>query len=449
MNSEFDVVVLGGGPGGNIAAITAGQLGAKTTLVEKEHLGGVCLNRGCIPTKFFLESAALFKEIKSAQNFGINVSPAQIDLVVLQEKKNKIVQRLRDGVETMVKNNKVELLFGQGTAIDPQTVEVSLGEERHTLKTKKIILATGSQPSIPQVFKIADANIITSDDALELKEIPENIVIVGGGAVGVEFASIFHNFGAKVTIIEMLPRLLPEADKEIGLTLEQLFKRQGIKVIAGQKVEKIDRKEGKLNVSVTDGNSFIAEKILLAASRTPNTASFKSLNLKPNGNFVEVDEQMRTSIENVFAVGDILGKYQLASTASVEGITAAETACGKIAKINYQIIPFCVFSIPQAAWVGLTEEQALKKYASIKIKKFLFRALGKAHVIDKIDGFFKIVADENDKILGVHILGHLAAELIAEAAVAIKAGFTTQQLAAIIHAHPTLYEGLMETASLF
>jgi dihydrolipoamide dehydrogenase len=428
--NKYDIIILGGGPGGYSAAIRAAQLGKKVALIEKDKVGGTCLNRGCIPTKSILASIELFSRIKRAHDFGINVEKFTINMEKVVERKNRIVHRLVKGVEYLLKQNKVELIKDEGTLKEPG--KISLSAQSSQLTAQKIILATGSGPMDIPGFPVDGKKIINSNHILDLKEVPKTMEILGCGVIGLQFARIFSDLGTQVLLCEALPSVLPMIDEEVSSSLMKLVRKKQIEVNLNVKLSKPSGKE------VT----------FVAAGRKVNTEGLEKSGIKMiKGKFAEVSEKMETNLPGVYAVGDITGINMLAHVAYAQGKIAAEVACGKNSKIDYDVVPMCIFTDPEVASVGLTEAQAKEKGVEVKVGKFPFGALGKARAIGEEEGFVKLIADaKTDKVLGVHIIGPQATVLIAEAAMALKLGAKAKDIANLIHAHPTLPEAVQEAA---
>ena len=461
MANAYDVVVIGAGTGGYVAAIRASQLGLKVAVVEKQKaLGGTCLIWGCIPTKALLEHAHALKVIQSAKEWGVTLpagTPA-IDLGAVQARKDKIVTGLTKGIEFLFKKNKIDWIKGTARIPKPGTVEVVEGEKQ-TLQAKEILIATGSQPrSIPGI-EIDHRQIITSDEAIHLKAVPKSMIILGSGAVGVEFASIYRRFGSEVTIIELLPRLVPVEDEAVSAELEKSFKKQGIKSLTGTKVTRAaaGAKGVDVEAQTADGKTqkLSAEILLVATGRGPVTAGLgvEELGLQMERGYIKVDAQYRTSVPGVSAIGDVItlgtGPHpQLAHVSSAEGIIAAERMAGRATHaINYDHVPGCTYCDPEIGSVGLTEAEAKKRGYDVRVGTFPFGVLGRAKMAAEGEGFVKIVADKRyDEVLGVHMIGPRSTELVAEAVLALRLECTVEELINTIHAHPTFSEAVAEAA---
>ncbi len=453
----YDVIIIGSGPGGYVAGIRAGQLGLKTALVEKDdRFGGTCLLRGCIPTKALLFNAKLYQQFLNSKEFGIGYKDLTLDLKVVQQRKNKIVLKNAKGVEFLLRKNKVETHRGFGVLEAPTAIRVRAGAgEEKVLEAKHIILATGSEPKVFPNIKVDGQRIITNNEALELETVPRSMVVIGGGAVGVEFASIYARFGSKVTLVEMLPQILPFEDQESAAELERSFKKQGITVMTKTTLQKLDLKKDSVAGTVkssVDGKTGIidSEKVLIAVGRSPNTSGIglEKLGIKTERGFVLINDMMQTSVPSVYAIGDIVPKQQLAHLASFEAHVAVEHIAGHHPRpINYDFCPNCTYCDPEVASVGLTEQKAVERGHKVKIGKFPFTALGKAAILGETEGFVKIVSDAKfGEILGVHIIGPHATDIIAEACAALNLEATAEDIAKTIHAHPTIAEAMGEAA---
>lgn len=451
---NFQVIVIGSGPGGYVAAIRAGIDGLKTALIEKDpFLGGTCLHRGCIPTKALLHTAEVYDEMKSAAELGITVGNLKLDIQRVHKRKSAIVDKLSKGIQYLMKKRKVEVFTGVGSFADANTIKITGDKGEETIQGEKIVIATGSTPMNLPHMQTDGRSIINSDHILELKEIPKTLAVVGSGAVGIEFASIFASFGSEVHLIELLPQLLPLEDEECAQQLDRSFKARGIKNYIGTEVTDVESKSGGAVLTLTkDGKSSTldVEKVLVAVGRWPVTDGLgqEAIGVEMDGRYIKVDEYMRTSIPNVYAIGDVVKTPQLAHVASAEGILAVDHIAGKhVDPINYDTVPGCTYSQPEVASAGLTERAAKERGYDVKVGKFPFSAIGKAMILGQTDGFVKIVSDSRyDEVLGVHIVGPRATELIAEASLGLKLETTVEEIARTIHAHPTLSEAMMEAA---
>lgn len=447
---NFDVIVIGAGPGGYVAAIKAGQKGLKTAIVEKEYFGGTCLNIGCIPTKTLIAGAEVYHKTVHAEDFGIKISgKVTPDWNRMLERKGAVVEKLKNGIGALLKSAGVEVFNGVGSFIDKKTVSVKNGGKTTAeLIGKNIIIATGSESLVPGFIPESE-RVMTSTELLSIKEIPKSLLVLGGGVIGCEFACLFAELGSKVTVVEMLPSILPNVDKEVSRTLTQQMKKSGVEILTGAPMENI--KAGKNSVSgKVAGKELKADYLLVSIGRKPVT---DSLNIAAAGiktdekGWIPVDGQCKTNVPGIYAIGDIGGKIWLAHLASAMGVAAIENITGKRNEFNYDLVPGCIFTSPEIGTIGLTEEQCKEKGIEYNVGKFPFAALGKAIAIDETVGFVKIIADaETDQVLGVHIVGPHATDLISEAVPAMNLEITAKELGKAIHAHPTLGEAMMEAA---
>lgn len=453
MNNQHTVLVIGGGPGGYVAAIRAAQLGGHVTLVEKDQLGGTCLNVGCIPTKSLLHAAEYVNEIQAAEECGVHLELKGIDWPAVMAKKDNIVNTLVGGVSGLLAKNGVRVIKGRAVFTGRKEVTVHTQDGTRVLQAEKIILASGSVPAVPPIPGLSESKYaITSSEALCLEELPERMLILGGGVIGVELACAFRAFGCSVTVIEALPRLVPAMDGEIGLALAQSLEAQGIDLHLNSKVIQVRDLEAEVCVTVESGGAqqeYRAQKLLVAVGRRAYTSDLEleRAGIQTDRGKVEVNEFLETNMPGVFAIGDCLGKVMLAHAASAQGECAAENAMGQKKVYTPQCCPACLYTFPEAAGVGLTEESAKEKNLSFHVGKFPLKANGRALITNGGTGFIKILAgDELDEILGVHIFGPSATEMIGEAALAIEMEATTEELIETIHAHPTVSEALREAA---
>ena len=444
--ADYDLVVIGGGPGGYVAALRGAQLGAHVALVEEKRVGGVCLNEGCIPTKALARSVELLLDIERAQEFGILVSEPALDFAKMMARKEMVVERLVSGVEALLQARQVELFQGRGRLLASNKVSVG-GEE---LSTRSIIIATGAEPGKPPVPGLDLEGVLTSSEILELGEAPPDLVIVGGGVIGMEFASIFNALGTKVTVIEMLPSLLPSVDEELSRRYLNLVRREGIEVHLNSPLRGVQQKRTGLLVEYgvdEKVKSVEADYVLIATGRLPYTEGLGLAELgvpSGKGRAIVVDDYLQTTVPGIYAVGDVTGGWMLAHVASRQGEIAAENALGNKRGIDYRAVPHCVFTLPEMAGVGLTEQEV----KGIPYKKSIFRfgASGRALTMGETMGLVKMLCDEEGEVLGLHIMGPHATDLIAEGALAIQVGATASDLVATIHAHPTLPEAVREAA---
>jgi dihydrolipoamide dehydrogenase len=458
MQKQYDIAVLGGGPGGYVAAIRAARLGFETVVIDKSNLGGICLNWGCIPTKSLLKNAELFDQIKNhGDDFGIKVSGLDFDFSRIIKRSRDISDRISKNVEMLVKKNKVDRIRGFGKLISKKEIELSdeEGKQINSIKADKIIIATGARPRSISAIPVDRKNIITSTEAMILKELPKELIVIGAGAIGVEFAYFYSMLGTKVTIIEMMQNILPVEDAEVSLALEKIFKKKGINILTGATVEKAKVKENKVSLTLDvkgEKKELSAEKVLNAIGVVGNVEGIglENVGIELEKNHIKVNkETYETNIPGIFAIGDVIGPPWLAHVASAEGIHSVERMKGIInPPIDYENIPGCTYCQPQVASVGLTESKAKEKGHKIKVGKFPFMASGKAFAIGEREGFVKIIFDEKyGEILGGHIIGSEATEMIAEIALARSLEATGEALIKTVHAHPTLSEAIMEAAA--
>jgi len=447
--NTFDVVVLGAGPGGYVAAIRAAQRGAKVALVEREFLGGTCLNWGCIPSKTLIASAELLHLMQHANEFGLAADNVRMNWQALLERRNAVVNKLRQGIAMLLKAHGVTVVEGFGTLVSRREIKVTRGDSSSSITAKNIIIATGSECARPSFFPFDDTRVHDSRSFFDrVTSVPASIIIVGGGVIGCEFASMLTAFGVKVTIVELLDRLLPIEDVEISKALTKHFEKSGIVVKTGVKVENVAVQNNAVTCDV-DGQKLSADMMLVAVGRANNVPNIglEQVGVKIEKNTVVVDERMQSSVPGIYAIGDITGKAQLAHVASSQAHVAADNATGARAHMDYRLIPNCIFTMPEIGTVGLNAAAAAQAGYTVKIGSFPYAALGKALAIGQPDGFYRIIADEKtDEILGVQIFGAHATDLIAEAVLAMRLECTSEELAKTIHAHPTLAEGLMEAA---
>ncbi len=454
--TQFDVTVIGAGPGGYVAAIRAAQLGLKTAIIEKDkELGGTCLLRGCIPTKELLHSAEVVETVRKAEEFGIAAGSLKFNFDAVQKRKDKVVRKLAKGVEYLMNKNQITVFKGTGRFEGKGKLAVTdaLGKTRN-VKTRNVIIATGSAPRLLPKLDIQAPRIVTSDELLELTQVPRSLIVLGAGAVGVEFASVFSRFGSQVTVIELLPRLVPLEDEEVSAELQKAFRKRGIKTMTNTRVESARAGKDEVEITYKDGDGkegrLSAETLLVAVGRRPYTdgLGLENTRVELERGYIKVDEYMRTAEPNVYAIGDVVPTPWLAHVASKEGILAVEHIAGRNPRpINYNHVPNCTYCDPEIGSVGLSEARARENGYEVKVGKFPFSALGKAMILGQTEGFVKVVADARyDEVLGVHIIGPHATDLLAEACVALGLEATAEELGRIMHAHPTLSEAIMEAA---
>lgn len=460
MTAPKHIAILGAGPGGYVAAIRAAQLGARVTVIENQALGGVCLNWGCIPSKALLAVVELGDKVKKAADYGLTIDgPVGYDPVRMVARKNKVVEGLVKGIATLFKSWNIEHIEGTGELLDAKSLRIAKRDGTEaTVQADAIVIATGSSwPNLP-LFPVDGRQIITSKEALDLGSVPKSLLIVGGGVEGCEFASLYSGLGTKVTLVEMMPNVLPLEDEEIAAFMARELKKRGVELSVGATVEKVERQPGTVRAMLKDGEVVESEQVLVSVGRGFNS---KGIGLEKAGvqvgkrGEILVNDRMETNVRGVYAIGDVVGKAMLAHVASAQGKVAVQNILGHTSKVSYNLIPAGIFTLPEIGRVGLTEQQARGKVQAIgrnpgtdvKIGRFRYAALGKAQGTGDITGMFKIIADaKTQNILGVHIVGSHAADLVHEAAMAMHLGATPAQVAEMIHAHPTLSEGLMEAA---
>ncbi|MBI5198655.1 MAG: dihydrolipoyl dehydrogenase [Nitrospirae bacterium] len=446
------IVVVGAGPGGYVSAIRAAQLGAKVTIIEDTEVGGTCLNRGCIPTKAIIASTDVLDKIRDAEEFGFEIKgDISFSLKKIMERKEKVVNTLVKGIKGLFKGLGIELLEGKGRLFSPGKVKATLkdGTDKE-VDADKIIIATGSRPLNIPAFPFDGERILSSDDVLKIKEVPKSLIIIGAGVIGCEFANIFRSLDTEITIVEMMPHAVSTEDEEISEILGKELKKRKIKLILNTKVEKVIKENGGVVVTLTDGSEIRAEKMLVSIGRAFNTEGIGleevGINKGRRGEIL-VNDMMETNIPGIYAIGDVVGGIMLAHVASTEGMVAVENALGGNRVMDYRVVPSGIFTSPEIGSVGLREKDTSEKGYNINIGRFPFRALGKAHASGEITGMVKIIADaKDDKVLGVHIIGPHATDLIHEAALAMKMGTTARDIAHTVHAHPTFSEAIMEAS---
>ncbi|MCK9419237.1 MAG: dihydrolipoyl dehydrogenase [Nitrospirae bacterium] len=447
------LTIIGAGPGGYVAAIRAAQKGAEVTVVEGAEVGGTCLNWGCIPTKTLIASAEALVRTRHAADFGIQVSgEVSYNLTKIRERKDKVVSTQVKGIRSLFKSWGVNLIEGRGSILSPGMVRVVRKDGTVVdVRFDKVIIATGSRPAKLPGFPFDGESVITSDEAIQLKDIPKSLLIIGAGVIGCEFAFIYNVFGAEVTMVEMMAHAISTEDEEMSGILERELKKAKIKLVTNVKVEKVDKgPDGMMVAKLSNGTEARAERILVSIGRSMNS---ENLGLDTVGvvigkrGEITVNDKMETNVPGIYAIGDVTGNMMLAHVASHQGLVAVDNALGGDSRMDYNVVPAGIFTMPEIGSVGLREKQAIEKGIKYRVGRFPFRGLGKAHAMGEITGMAKIIADEDtDKVIGVHICGAHATDLIHEGALAIKMGATARQLGDMIHAHPTLAEALMEAA---
>ena len=450
LQHEYDLVVIGAGPGGYVAAIKAAQSGMKTVIVESREVGGTCLNRGCIPTKTLMHTAEILREINNCKSLGIHVQGVTFDPEEMFARKDAVVLQLRNGIDQLFKANQIDCMTGLATITEEHQVTVRDDENERIISTEHILIATGSVPSRPPIEGIHLPNVVTSDELLSMnKKLYSSLVIIGGGVIGMEFATIYNALGCEVTVIEALDRILPLMEKEISQNLMMILKKRGIKIYTCATVEKISCESGLTCCFQQKGEiqSVSANGILVAIGRKPNTDCLfgKQISIDCEHGGIVVNQNYQTSIPNVYAVGDVIRGIQLAHTASAQGVNAVSAMLGKPSPVNIAVIPACVYTSPEIACVGLTAEEAKSKGIAVKTGKFLMAANAKTIITQQERGFIKLVFEEKtDVILGAQLMCARATDLISELSTAIANGLTSKQLSEVIRPHPTFSEGITE-----
>lgn len=446
--STYDVGIIGGGPGGYITAIRAAQLGGTVCLIEKGEWGGTCLNRGCIPTKTLFSIAHLAEQVQNTP--ALNTQNTTVDYSKALTHKTEVVQKLTGGIGQLLKANKIRTINGSASLIDKNTIAVSKSDgTTEQVNVKNVIIATGSEPAEPPVFEIDETDVLTTTGILNLTELPESLIIVGGGVSGCEFASIFNAFGCKVTVLELLPTILVTEDVQVVRHIQLFMKRKGISIQTGAKITGIKKSDEGVTAVLESGENLTAQKMLVSIGRRYNTEDIglEKVGVRTENGKIAVNEQMQTNISGIYAVGDVASRYLLAHVASAEGKVAAQNCLSEATEMDYQVIPWCVFTLPEIGHAGMTEKEATDEGYEVKVGRFPYGASGMALGMGEADGFVKTVTDaDNGDILGVHIVGTHASTLIHEAAVAIRLGASAKDIAHTVHAHPTLSEIVMESA---
>lgn len=461
--TDYDLVILGGGTGGYVAAIRASQLGLKTAIVEKGKLGGTCLHKGCIPSKALLRSAEVLATVKKGEEFGVETTDVKLNFLNVQKRKQAIVDQLHQGVQQLMKKGKIDIYEGFGRILGPSifspmpgtiSVEMNNGEENEMLIPKNVMIATGSRPRSLDGLDIDGEYILSSDEALELTKLPQSIMIVGGGVIGIEWASMLSDFGVDVTLIEYADRILPTEDKEISKEMNRLMTKKGVKIYTSTKVlpETLNKENGVTIQAESKGEEkeFSAEKMLVSVGRKPNVEGIglENTEIQIEEGYINTNKFYQTKESHIYAIGDVIGGLQLAHVASHEGIIAVEHMAGKNPlPMDHALISKCIYSSPEVASVGYTEDEAKEKGYNVKLGKFPFKAIGKALVYGESDGFVKLVVDkETDDILGVHMIGPHVTDMISEAGLAMVLDATPWEVSHTIHPHPTLSEVMGEAA---
>ena len=454
---EFDLAVIGAGPGGYTAAIKAAQLGMKTAIVEKgKNLGGTCLNVGCIPSKALLSSSELFHEAQHGfKSHGIKVEGVTMDVAAMMKRKDGVVSKMARGIDYLMNKNGIEHVSGSGRIVNAGEVEVTGGEAARTLKTKRILIATGSSVSGLPFLEFDGETVLSSDHAIALGQAPESMIVIGGGAIGLELGSVWARLGTKVTVVEFLTRIAAIFDEDITQALQKLLQKQGLKFHLGTGVESAEKTKTGIKLTAAKGDKSLeleAEKVLVAVGRKPNTdglgATEAGVELDERGR-IRTDAEWQTNVPGIYAIGDVIAGPMLAHKAEQEAVAAVERMAGKAGRVNYDTIPWVIYTAPEVAAVGLTEAEAKEKGHEVSVGAFPFQANGRAVAGAHADGLAKVIADKaTDRVLGAQILSANASELIAEAVLLMEFDGSAEDLARTIHAHPTMSEGLREAAHM-
>ncbi|WP_246944630.1 dihydrolipoyl dehydrogenase [Bacillus pinisoli] len=463
MATEYDLVILGGGTGGYVAGIRASQLGLKVAIVEKGKLGGTCLHKGCIPSKALLRSAEVFATAKKGEEFGVIAKEVALDFTKVQERKSKIIDQLHKGIQHLMKQGKIDVYEGMGRILGPSifspmpgtiSVEMNNGEDNQMLIPKNVIVATGSRPRTLPGLEIDGEFVLSSDEVLELEKLPDSIIIVGGGVIGIEWASMMADFGVEVTVLEYADRIIPTEDHEVSKEMQRLMKKKGVKIVTSAKVlpETLQKDQGVTIAAEHKGEKkeFKADQLLVSVGRQANVEGIgiENTEIQVEKGFITVNKHYQTKESHIYAIGDVIGGLQLAHVASHEGIAAVEHIAGEeVEPIDPSLVSKCIYSNPEAASVGYTEQEAKEKGYKVKTGKFSFKAIGKALVFGEADGFVKLIMDEEtEDLLGVHMIGPHVTDMISEAGLARVLDATPWEIGKTIHPHPTLSEAIGEAA---
>jgi dihydrolipoamide dehydrogenase len=451
VNKSYEIIVVGGGPGGYVAALHAAELGKKTALIEVDFLGGTCLNRGCIPSKTYLKHSEIIEQIEKAKDWGIETGSLTLSFAKMKKRKDDVINRLRGGIAFLLKQGKIDVYNGYGSVTEGGAVKVQTKAGEEALQADKVIIATGSTPAVPPITGLDSVQYNTSDTIFDIQDIPKSVIIIGGGVIGVEFATIFASLKTEVTIIEAGDRIVPTEDSEASKFLTKALKKKGIKIHTSVSVQKVQETNGVKTVVCVDAKgkelSLEAETLLVSTGRRPNLSASRELSLEQNGPFIKVNEKMETSMPNVYAVGDVIGGWQLAHAASAEGLVAAANAAGGNDKIDYKVMPRCIYTLPEIASVGLSENEANKQNIDVRVEKFDFAGSGKALSTGEPEGFTKVIYDvKYGEIIGVVMAGSHVTEMISEASAFIYLEGTIEEVAKMIHPHPTISESFFEAA---
>ncbi len=450
---KYDAIIIGAGPGGYPCAIRFGQLKKRVLVIETKYLGGLCLNWGCIPTKALSYAAEMTDNFRKARRIGFKIDVQGFDINVMRNWKDGIVKRLRAGIEFLFKTHNIEWKNGLGRVISEHQVEVEIDGTRESIEAEYIVLATGTEVIALPGLEFDGQYIINTDDALEIKEIPERLLVIGAGASGLEMGTIYERLGSKVTVVEIMEQILPGMETELCEHLHKILKKSGINILVNSQVTGYEIRDNRLEVAIkTSGGDMkeVFDKILVTVGRRPSDSAFKDLGIETDKNgYIITDNKLRTNKKNVFAIGDIIGAPLLAHKATKQGIAVAEIICSLKETLKPSIIPSCVFTIPPLSSVGLTEKEAIAQGHKVKIGRFPYRASGKALSMGETEGLVKIIGDENGKLLGIHVLGAESSSLIGECIIAVDKEMSVAELTRSIHPHPTLTEIIQEAAENF
>ena len=451
MTTSYEIVVVGGGPGGYVAALHAAELGKKTALIEVDHLGGTCLNRGCIPSKTYLKHSEIIEQIEKAKDWGIETGSLTLSFDKMKKRKDDVINRLRGGIAFLLKQGKIDVYNGYGSVLADGVVKVQTAGGEETIQAEKVIVATGSTPAVPPIPGLDSVEYDTSDSIFDIPAIPKRVIIIGGGVIGVEFACIFASLKADVTIVEAADRIVPTEDAEASKFLAKALKKKGVKLYTGVKVQQVEEADGVKTVVCVDskgkGLSLQADTLLVSTGRRPNLSAAIDLGLEQDGPFIKVNEKMETSMPNVYAVGDVIGGWQLAHAASAEGVVAVNNAAGIADQMDYKVMPRCIYTLPEIASVGLSEEEAKKQGIEVRVEKFDFAGSGKALSAGEPEGFTKVIYEAKyGEIIGVVMAGPHVTEMISEASAFMYLEGTVEEAAKMIHPHPTISETFFEAA---
>lgn len=445
---SYDLAIIGSGPAGYVAGIYASRHNIKTCVIENDLVGGTCLNRGCIPTKVLLHSASLFSELKESSTFGIESNGYKLNFQTLVSRKDEVVKRLRTGIETLFKANKIDLIRGKASLLSANTIDVTASPS--PVEAKNIIIASGSRPAVLPGIDVDEYFIRTSDGILNINQLPESILIVGGGVIGCEFASFFSAAGSHVTILELMDRLIPSQSREASRKLETIFKKRGVDIITSDKIGSLT-KGPQIKARTSSGKEIEVETVLVSTGRKSNIEGIglDKVGIETDSGKIRVDESLQTSIKNIYAIGDCVKGPLLAYKASYDAILACDNILGKARRADYSNIPNCIFTLPEIASVGLIEDEAKKTCPGTKVAKFPYIASGKALINGKQDGYIKVIGSPEGKLLGVEIFGEEACDLIGEASLAMHVGASIRDISHVVHGHPTLSEIFQEAAHIF